>query len=80
MKKMTKPIFKNKNWKVTWCNDRKTEICVEKITFPLPSFGCASYAIMYPDGRIAYDFPEIPQYLKEKVKSAFLKNLPKRRR
>lgn len=66
---MTKPIFKNKQWVLTWANERHHEIRIESQTKAF-----VDYAIMYRDGRIAYDYPgSIPTYIKDKVKSAFVK-------
>ena len=49
---MTKPIFKNKQWVLTWANERHHEIRIESQTKAF-----VDYAIMYRDGRIAYDYP-----------------------
>jgi hypothetical protein len=71
---MSTPIFKNKQWVLSWANERHHEIRIESRTRPV-----VDYAIMYPhNGKIAYDYPgEIPDYIKAKVKSAFAKGYRK---
>lgn len=67
---MSSPIFKNKQWVLTWAANRKHSIEIASRTQPILEF-----AMRYPhNGKIVYDYPEqIPEYIKEKVRIAFKK-------
>ena len=65
---MTKYIFRDKTWAISWANDRHTEQRVERWRT-----GFIDYALRYPhNGNVVYDYPEmIPTYIKKKVRTFF---------
>lgn len=65
---MTKYLFRDKTWLISWANDRHTELRVERF-----KTGFIDYALRYQhNGAIAYNYPEtIPAYIKKKVRMFF---------
>ena len=67
--KNKKVIFKNKTWILAWYLDRPASIHIEN-----RETGLSDSAIHYSNGRVGFGRPEmIPNYIKNKVISAFKK-------
>ncbi len=73
---MGRTIFRNKQWHVYLRDVEYKElmgtVTVQRLAVESRTRAFVDWPIKYPDGRIAYDFPErVPEYIKKKVGAYF---------